>query len=312
MFASKTLVALFVAAVATARVVPRTETPSDWWSGLENYQTYHTRYLALGCQFQHGQTFFDECCHPLLKNQSLSSRPSECTPSASASVSAASAEPTSTVTTPNDPPQSSTTGTVNVSGGSDDGDDDDCDSNDDNDDDEDCDDDGDDDDESATPTPTPASSSSSSTHVPSSTSSKASSTTHTSTHTSTHSSSVQPTSSKTSRAPSSTGSSQVFTDGFATFFYQGGNEGACGILHSDSDLIAAIDIARYGDTSVVSPLCGKQVKITNTDNNKSVTVTIADACPGCKNSDSIDLSTGAFDKIAAESTGEVPISWEFI
>ena len=73
-----------------------------------------------------------------------------------------------------------------------------------------------------------------------------------------------------------------------------------------------MDQARYGDSGGVSALCGKQVKITNTDNGKTVTVTVADDCPTCENSNSIDLSTGAFDQIADEATGEVPITWEFV
>lgn len=38
---------------------------------------------------------------------------------------------------------------------------------------------------------------------------------------------------------------------------------------------------------------------------KSVTVTIADACPTCKNSNSIDLSSAAFKKIATLEQGMV-------
>jgi rare lipoprotein A (peptidoglycan hydrolase) len=62
----------------------------------------------------------------------------------------------------------------------------------------------------------------------------------------------------------------------------------------------------------VSSLCGKQVKITNTANQKTVTVTIEDACPTCENNNSIDLSVAAFKAIADLATGEVPISWSFV
>jgi expansin (peptidoglycan-binding protein) len=92
----------------------------------------------------------------------------------------------------------------------------------------------------------------------------------------------------------------------ATFFYQNGNPGACGTVHSDSDFICAIDQARYGDSGNASPLCGQQVQITNTDNGKTVTVTIADDCPTCDNSNSIDLSVGAFEAIGDLSTGLLP------
>ncbi|KAE9406937.1 barwin-like endoglucanase [Gymnopus androsaceus JB14] len=100
---------------------------------------------------------------------------------------------------------------------------------------------------------------------------------------------------------------QVYTGGVATYFLQYGAAGACGKVHKDTDLIAAMDQARYN-----SKLCGKEVKITNTKNKKTVTVTVADDCPGCKNENSIDLSKGAFLKIATIEEGEVPISWEYV
>jgi rare lipoprotein A (peptidoglycan hydrolase) len=73
-------------------------------------------------------------------------------------------------------------------------------------------------------------------------------------------------------------------------------------------MIAAIDGRRYGDLGAVSTLCGVQAKVTNEKNGKSVVVTIADACPTCINSDSIDLSVGAFTTIATEEDGEVPVT----
>ncbi|KAH8116920.1 hypothetical protein DFH11DRAFT_1578189 [Phellopilus nigrolimitatus] len=306
-FTSKTLVALTAVAAVSGFVVPRTEAPASWWTaGLENYTVYHTRYLALGCEYKHGQTFFDQCCHPLKKNETLqANRPAQCTPSASSSASAASAEPTSTVSTPPTDTE-------------DDGD-------------EDCDDSGDDSESSSVSasasekpsstfvsTSSPASSSSwsssSSAWTPTSTSSSWSATS--SSHSSKHTSPAQSSSTKTSSASSSTGTSSSggspITGGFATFFLQNGVAGACDVVHQDSDLIAAIDSQRYGDTSVASALCGKQAKITNTDNGKSVVVTIADACPTCENSNCMDLSKGAFDQIADESTGEVPSTYTLI
>ena len=64
---SKTLVTLFVAAATVSgRAIPRATPPEGWWTeGLEPYDEYHTRYLALNCQDYHGQEFFDQCCHPL-------------------------------------------------------------------------------------------------------------------------------------------------------------------------------------------------------------------------------------------------------
>jgi rare lipoprotein A (peptidoglycan hydrolase) len=104
----------------------------------------------------------------------------------------------------------------------------------------------------------------------------------------------------------------VVTGGVATFFYQGGNAGACGKVNSDDALVAAMDSRTYGNTSRKSPLCGKKVEITNTKNHKKVVVTVADACPTCKNKNSIDLSVHAFKTIATETEGEVPITWRFL
>jgi len=59
-------------------------------------------------------------------------------------------------------------------------------------------------------------------------------------------------------------------------------------------------------------LCGKKVQVTNVANGKSVVVTIADACPTCDNSNSIDLSQGAFDTIADAATGLIKIAWKFV
>lgn len=109
----------------------------------------------------------------------------------------------------------------------------------------------------------------------------------------------------------------------ATFFFQKGIAGACGKVNPESALIAAMrelpdlfnmssclllstETERYGDLSKQSSLCGQQVQITNTKNGKTVTVTIADACPTCGGPNDIDLSQGAFDQIATEEEGEVP------
>jgi hypothetical protein len=108
------------------------------------------------------------------------------------------------------------------------------------------------------------------------------------------------------------GGGGLITGGFATFYTQDGNFGACGNKHKDSDFIAAMNVARYGNTGVHSSLCGKTVKITNVQNKQSVKVIVADACPGCKNSNSIDLSTGAFNQIAKPEEGMVPIEWSFV
>ncbi|EJD52922.1 hypothetical protein AURDEDRAFT_110768 [Auricularia subglabra TFB-10046 SS5] len=73
------LLAAFVAA-APAEVVERAA-PKNWnYDLFEPYDTYHTRYMDLECQKEHGTKFFTVCCGPLLKSQSLSDRPEVCDP----------------------------------------------------------------------------------------------------------------------------------------------------------------------------------------------------------------------------------------
>ncbi|KAG6851022.1 hypothetical protein H0H93_004509 [Arthromyces matolae] len=283
---SLTSVACVVAAVSSvsALVVPRATPPAGWATDyLEPYDTYHTRYLAIGCSSKHDTSFFDQCCHPLLATENAATAlPAVCTASASASSSAAT--PSSTATA------------------------------DDNNDDEydDCDDEDDNESSSSFPSSTPVA-------TPTPTSTHKTTSTHTSTVKATTTATPVKTSTKTSStakaqttAASNAVSASVYTDGFATFFYQNGVAGACGTVHKDTDFIAAIDADRYGNTSVKSSLCGKQVKITNPSNNKSVTVTIADACPTCENKDSIDLSEAAFKQIATLDEGMVKIAWSFV
>jgi rare lipoprotein A (peptidoglycan hydrolase) len=278
-----------------ARSAPVAAQPADYAAGyLEPYKTYHLRYLAIGCQNKHNSSYFDKCCHPLLATENVKdNRPAECTPSAAQMSSASSALPTSTV--------------IPDAGGADG-----------------CDDDGAS--STSTPTSTPsakvaapknighsppeATSKTTTKATPKATPKKEDSSSKTHSSTKTHTSSTSKPSPGGGGGGESSGDS--VTGGVATFFTQNGVAGACGTKHQDSDLIAAIDQARYGSSSKKSPLCGKKVHITNKSNKKSVTVTIADDCPTCKNKNSIDLSEAAFKQIATEEEGEVEIVWSFV
>ncbi|PPQ87999.1 hypothetical protein CVT25_001078 [Psilocybe cyanescens] len=266
-------VALSLALSVSSLVVPRATPPAGWNTPLlEPYDTYHDRYMALSCNTKHNSAFFDQCCHPLLATQSLTKdRPAQCIPAASSS--AAAAKPSST---------------------SSDDDDDDLPF---------CDDDGDDDDNSAPH----VSSSPAKAPAPTTTHAAAPATTTAVAAPKPVVTSAKPAPAKPAVTPSTnSASSTVETGGFATFFFQNGVAGACGTVHKDTDMIAAMDQDRYGFSGNKSPLCGKQVKITNTKNQKTVVVTVADDCPTCVNSNSIDLSQGAFEKIATVEEGMVP------
>ncbi|KAJ3744739.1 RlpA-like double-psi beta-barrel-protein domain-containing protein-containing protein [Lentinula detonsa] len=293
------LLSAAVTAPAAGYVVPRKETPSTYAEGyLEDYNTYHTRYLAIGCQYQHNNaTFFNACCHPLLATENLeTARPSYCIPSTSASASASAAEATSTVTTPAD------------GDNGDDSDDDDSD---------DCDDGDDDDSASSSAAFTPSATSSSTSETFSSTSSFEPTTSSESTPTPTSTpEAVQTTTSSSSAqatptsVDTSTGSSEVFTGGHATYFTQNGVAGACGQVHSDSDFIVALDQDRYGDSGATSQYCGKTVSITGL--GKTVQATVADDCPTCDNENSLDMSVGLFQEFASLDMGEFDITWSFV
>ncbi|KAI0831336.1 RlpA-like double-psi beta-barrel-protein domain-containing protein-containing protein [Trametes gibbosa] len=335
---------------ASAIVIPRghvhhsrhaAEKPATYAEGyLEKYATYHTRYLALDCENEHGKPFFDKCCHPMLATETLAkNRAPECNPAnrVSSSVSTVSHSSTASSAHPTASQILSTSGD----------DDEDCDDDDDeptstapaaapaatsDDDDEDCDDEDDEPSSSvAQPTTHASSTHTSSSQAPATTSqapattSQAPATTHvsstpvpktTQTPSATPSSTHAPSSTKAAPAPLASSSSADSNNGpftgHATFYYQNDQAGACGAKNPDTAFIAAMQTERYGDLGAKSSLCGKQVKITNTKNNKSVTVTIADACPTCDTGNDIDLSSGAFTQIATKDEGEVPITWEFI
>ena len=238
-----------------ARDTSAASPPPGWAYGyLEKYDTYHTRYMALDCQDQHNSDFFDQCCHPLLADEKLSSRPAQCIPTASDSSSAAAVAATETGSTNDDAASEFAAATSTVVSTA-----------------------------AASPSPTPKKAQKQSSNDDNSGSSS-----------------------------SSGGGSGTETGGFATFFYQGGNPGACGNYHSDSDKIVAIDTSGWWqNTGSPSPYCGQWVTITNNNNGKTVVAQIQDACPTCVNGNSLDLSVGAFTAIADESEGSVPITWSF-
>ncbi|RPD66168.1 barwin-like endoglucanase [Lentinus tigrinus ALCF2SS1-7] len=341
-------IALTAAAGASAIVIPRShvhhariEKPDTYYEGyLEPYATYHARYMAIDCEDKHNTSYFDRCCHPMLATETLAkNRDADCNPAnlpkSSSAVSTASASASVASAAP------SATSTQILSSTGDDGDDDDCEddeptstassaaptstsSDDGDDDDDDCDDEGDEPSSSAAPSTTHVATSSthvaSSTHVVTSSTHSATteavttSSTHVATTSSTHTTKVA-TTTKTSSTPTSTsssGGSDTFSGGHATFFYQGGQAGACGTVHSDDSLVAAIQTKRYGNLSAKSSNCGRKIKLINTNNKKSVTVTVADACPTCPDENDLDLSVGAFTQIATEEEGEVPITWNFL
>lgn len=79
-------------------------------------------------------------------------------------------------------------------------------------------------------------------------------------------------------------------------------------MHLDTTPLVAIDAAMYDN----GKWCGKTVAITRTSTGKTINALVADECPGCASSGSLDLSTGAYDQLGTEEEGTFPITWQFV
>ncbi|PWN91235.1 barwin-like endoglucanase [Acaromyces ingoldii] len=87
----------------------------------------------------------------------------------------------------------------------------------------------------------------------------------------------------------------------ATYFYQGGNPGSCGVTHSDSDYVVAIPASYHNPDN-----CFKKIQISH--NGKTIEATIADTCPTCPGMN-IDLSVAAFQALGSMDAGELDVEW---
>ncbi|KAI1787092.1 barwin-like endoglucanase [Ganoderma leucocontextum] len=103
--------------------------------------------------------------------------------------------------------------------------------------------------------------------------------------------------------------------GDATFYAPG--LGSCGQFNTEADFIVAVDIATIqsfpGATANpnANPMCGRQLLVTGPD-GKTVTVTVADTCPGCAPG-SLDLTPTAFQQLASLDVGRLHgISWTLL
>ncbi|KAK4051739.1 hypothetical protein OIO90_004563 [Microbotryomycetes sp. JL221] len=111
-------------------------------------------------------------------------------------------------------------------------------------------------------------------------------------------------------APTSSAANPPVTTytGWATYFWQNGNYGNCGLISKDTDFVVALPTKTYAN----GIHCGKQVKITRKSTGKTIIATVRDSCPSCVTQYSLDLSYGAFTAIATEVEGMVEISWSWV
>lgn len=110
--------------------------------------------------------------------------------------------------------------------------------------------------------------------------------------------------------------------GDITYYNPAGGLGACGTALADTDAVAAVNSAFYGQyvqagNTNNNPLCGRQIQLTYTDADSgavsTATATIRDRCAACAATD-IDLTPVVFDQLVpkGESVGRTTASWKFI
>ncbi|PIL27144.1 hypothetical protein GSI_10285 [Ganoderma sinense ZZ0214-1] len=102
--------------------------------------------------------------------------------------------------------------------------------------------------------------------------------------------------------------------GDATYYAPG--LGSCGHNNVATDFIVAVDHATItkfpgaGANPNTNPMCGRKMRVTY--GKKSVTVTVADTCPGCAVG-SVDLTPTAFEKLAPLSVGRLHgVKWTLL
>ena len=62
---------------------------------------------------------------------------------------------------------------------------------------------------------------------------------------------------------------------------------------------------------LISPILAHPTLTIVSDAGKSVTVTVADLCPGCA-ANGLDLSSTAFSQLAALGEGNIDVDWHFV
>ncbi|RPD78200.1 hypothetical protein L226DRAFT_480878 [Lentinus tigrinus ALCF2SS1-7] len=92
--------------------------------------------------------------------------------------------------------------------------------------------------------------------------------------------------------------------GDATWYTPNGGLGACGAPSQNSDLVVALSADQYAGGSN----CWRHIGVHY--QGKFVDATVVDLCPGCA-SGSIDLSPGAFKKLANQDVGRIQVTWNY-
>ncbi|KAJ6569728.1 RlpA-like double-psi beta-barrel-protein domain-containing protein-containing protein [Mycena vulgaris] len=94
------------------------------------------------------------------------------------------------------------------------------------------------------------------------------------------------------------------TTGRTTFYDPGGNFGACGRPIQDSEFAVALNPTDYANGAH----CGQNINVQF--NGLSITVNVADLCPGCP-AGGLDLTRTAFAVLANPDVGVIQATWNF-
>ncbi|KAL1741526.1 RlpA-like double-psi beta-barrel-protein domain-containing protein-containing protein [Schizophyllum fasciatum] len=106
-------------------------------------------------------------------------------------------------------------------------------------------------------------------------------------------------------APAEVESRAAEISGRATYYLPANGYGACGTKIANTDYAVALSSDQYAGGAH----CGKKLKANY--NGRSVTVTVRDLCPGCA-ANSLDLTSSAFQQLAALSVGNIPVTWNYV
>lgn len=116
-----------------------------------------------------------------------------------------------------------------------------------------------------------------------------------------------PAESAPSGGSSSGGSGESYTGSLTMNYYSGGL-GACGKPIADTEMVAALAVAGFGDSSYdpatgnpTNKWCGQKIRITY--NGKSADATIMDRCPGCTGTGGLDATPALWEALTGGQGG---------
>ncbi|KAJ6512279.1 RlpA-like double-psi beta-barrel-protein domain-containing protein-containing protein, partial [Mycena vulgaris] len=93
----------------------------------------------------------------------------------------------------------------------------------------------------------------------------------------------------------------------ATYYYPNGQPGACGWTINNGDMAVALKAGDYASGAH----CGQSITVHY--NGHSISVVVADLCPGCQGTHGIDLTQGAMAVLDANyiAHGVDSVTWSF-